>query len=106
MDVEVSTKGLAIRLTAVFGWVVLVYLIQVIGHLTLASFFTQYTDPCNRFYESPNNVGGWTIAAIAVLIPTAIGVKLRKYVTLTWVILGMAIQIYLFTDVILGIGDC
>lgn len=88
------------------GWVVLVYLIQVVGHFVLASFFTQHTDPCSQYYESPNNFGGWTIAFVTVLIPTIIGVKLRKHVTLAWVILGTIAQIYLFVHVILVIGGC
>lgn len=104
MDVEVSKRGLGSRLATMAGWAILVYCVQVVGHIVLASFFTESTDPCNLFYESPNNVGGWSIASVTVLIPTTIGVKLRKHVPLTWVLLGMVAQIYLFVRVILLLG--
>lgn len=97
---------LLVRISKMIAWAVAVYLIQVIGHLTLFAFFTQHTDQCSQYYESPNNVGGWSIAGIAVLLPTIIGWRLRKHLTVVWIALGMIVQAYFFVDAILGLGSC
>ena len=97
---------LLVRLSKLVAWAVAVYLVQVIAHLILFAFFNQYTDQCSQYYESPNNVGGWSIAIVAVLLPTIIGWTLRKHLTIVWITLGMIVQSFLFVDAILGLGPC
>ena len=49
MQNDHRSKGLVVRFIMVTGWAIAVYLIQVVGHLTLWAFFTQYTDQCSRY---------------------------------------------------------
>ena len=95
-----------IHATAMLLWVVVIFVFQLYGTLTIADAFAQFNDPCNPFHESANNAGGWSIAATAILIPLFLGLYLRKFLTIAWIIICAFAQINFFAYNILNGGSC
>lgn len=87
---------LSIHAGVMFLWVIVIGVFQLYGMLTIAGFFAQFNDPCNYIYESANNVGGWSIAVSAILVPLLLGLLLRKFLTVPWLTLCVLGQIYFF----------
>lgn len=94
-DLPLPTR-LSVHVGVMLLWVVVIGLFQLYGMLAIAGAFSQFNDPCNYIYESANNAGGWAIAASAVLIPLLLGIVLRKFVTVPWLILCALGQLYFF----------
>lgn len=88
------------------SWAAIVLAVQIFGHLFLAVVFTEHTNHCSWYYESPNNPGGWLIVCAFVLPPTYVGLRLRKYLPVAWVLLGALVQTYMFINAILDLDGC
>ena len=99
-------KILAIRACVMLGWAVAVRVFGLFGSVVLAFTFTEYTDPCNFNHVSANTGLGWSIVGVTVLIPTIVGIALRKYLTIPWVVLCSAYLTYGFVEVILNWNGC
>lgn len=104
LDSTLSTR-LFIHVAVMLLWVFIVAVFQLYGMLTIAGVFSQFNDPCNYIYESANNVGGWSIAASAILLPLLLGIFIRKFLTVTWLTLCALGQIWFFAYNIVK-GSC
>lgn len=87
-------------------WIVVIFVFQLYGTLTIAGAFVEFNNPCHLFHESANNAGGWSIAAAAILIPFSLGLYLRKFLTIPWIILCALAQVNFFAYNILKGGNC
>lgn len=98
--------GLSIRLLAMFIWAIGILMVQVSSHIALGVIFIEHTNPCSFHHESANNIGGWSIASVAVLVPTIVGLFLRRMLTVAWVLVVACAQIYLFVSFLLNWNGC
>ena len=87
---------LSVHVGVMLLWVLVVGIFQLYGMLAIAGAFSQFNDPCNYIYESANNIGGWSIAMSAVLVPLLVGLFLRKFLTVPWLAICALAQIYFF----------
>ena len=74
----------------------------------VARLFNAAGDVCDEFHESPNNVGGWSIALIAVALTAVVAVILRRTFGLSsaLAIAVLMLQSAALTFVILPAGSC
>lgn len=87
-----------------WAFVVCVFLFAGVFLIELA--LNEPSNPCHQLHESPNNFGGWFVATIASMLPLAIGWRLRNLISLWWIIICFAGQMYMFVYYILNWRGC
>lgn len=91
---------------AMLGWAFVVCVFLFAGIYLFELILNEPSNPCHQLHESPNNVGGWFVASIGTMVPLLIGCSLRKQISLWWVIICSAGQMYMFTYYILNWRGC
>ncbi len=97
---------LPIHAAVILLWAIVIAVFQAYGTLTIAGVFTEAANKCHPLHESANNIGGWSIAMSATLVPFALGWKFRKYVTTVWIILCAVLQVWFFMHNFLNWSEC
>jgi len=90
---------------AVWGSVVVVT--TLVGLMVIGVAFSAFGDLCDEFFESPNNLGGWSIAAATIAVTATIGWGfLRRYLHWLALVFGLAVQAFIFWLYITPNGSC
>jgi hypothetical protein len=96
-----------LRRSPPLGWVVAAVALTIVASYALDVIFRSFGDVCDLGHENPNNVGGWSIAGLAVVGSIALGALLLPQDQRRWLVPAFAIvQILWFVNLLIPRGVC